>query len=382
LNQPFSGLLGFTKEVKMAQKKTEILPAGQTNLFDLLKCGSATAVRIEATLPPAINPVFSVHPVDPALPDGWKETDIHFLLKVLENGPILVADTHLGIPTIHDDFGAEVVHCGFGVMKAEGPGFKIFFDAGGGMERTPSGKGWTRLTVEGKIPGPFIYDKAAVRAKLISYLPATEGLQSISNEPSSSPSEDTAAIQKNMVASAPNLSLELSPAKITIDEQVKEFKRNLGYFTGTEQWTRYACLCSHIVLLTDGALYVAEHGGEDGNTAYWLIDAIASYQGEAALKHHAFQVWNLSVLPPDPEFPPMTVATVLRSQQLEDKDRNPHRHAVLTCSNGDEKQLARQEIDLTDFLPVGDVTIYASVEKHPDISNDRQVMILLLPSEY
>jgi hypothetical protein len=267
-------------------------------------------------------------------------------------------------------------------MKAEGPGFKIFFDAGGGMERTPSGKGWTRLTVEGKIPGPFIYDKAAVRAKLISYLPATEGLQSISNEPSSSSSEDTAAIQKNMVASAPNLSLELSPAKITIDEQVKEFKRNLGYFTGTEQWTRYACLCSHIILLTDGALYVAEHGGEDGNTAYWLIDAIASYQGEPVLKHHAFQVWNLSVLPPDPEFPPLTVASVMRGKQLEDKHRNPHRHAVLTCSNGDEKQLARQEIDLTDFLPIGEITIYASVEKHPDISNDRQVMILLLPSEY
>ena len=176
--------------------------------------------------------------------------------------------------------------------------------------------------------------------------------------------------------------MEPPAAKITIDEQVKEFKRDLGYFTGTEQWTRYACLCPHIVLLTDGALYIAEHGGEDGNSAYWLIDAIASYQGEAALKHHAFQVWKLSVLPPDPEIPPMSVAAVLRSKQPADKDRNSHRHAVLTCTNGDEKQLARQEIDLTDFLPIGEVTIYASVEKHPDISHDRQVMILLLPSEY
>ena len=366
----------------MAQNKTDVLPAGQTNLFDMLKGEGATTVQTETPSPVSPNPVFSIQPAGPSLPDGWIETDIRFLLKVLEDGPILVADTHLGIPTIHDDFGAEVVHCGFGVMKAEGPGFKIFFDAGGGMERTPSGKGWTRLAVEGKIPGPFIYDKAAVRAKLISYLPETETLQSISEEPFPTPPEETAANQNINVASTPNQLLQPPAAKITIDEQVKEFRRNLSYFTGTEQWTRYACLCPHIVLLTDGVLYVAEHGGEDDNSAYWLIDAIASYQGEAALKHHAFQVWKLIVLPPDPEIPPMTVAAVMKGKQLEDKDRKPHRHAVLTCTNGDEKQLARQEIDLTDFLPIGEVTIYASVEKHPDISTDRQVMIVLLPSEY
>jgi hypothetical protein len=366
----------------MAQKKTDLMPAGQTNLFDLLKGEGATTVQTETPLPVSPDSVFSIQPADSALPDSWNEKDIRFLLKVLEDGPILVADTHLGIPTIHDDFGAEVVHCGFGVMKAEGPGFKIFFDAGGGMDRTPSGKGWTRLTMEGKIPGPFIYDKAAVRAKLISYLPAKEDLQSITNEPLPTPPEGSATEKNNLVTQSPNTSLELSPVKITIDDQVKEFKGNLGYFIGTEQWTRYACLCPHIVLLTDGALYVAKHGGEDGNSAYWLIDAIASYQGEAALKHHEFQVWKLSVLPPDPEIPPMSVAAVLRSKQPEANDCNHHRHAVLTCTNGDKKQLARQEIDLTDFLPINEITIYASVEKHPDISNDRKVMILLLPSEY
>jgi len=367
----------------MAQKKTDVMPAGQTNLFDLLKGEGATTVQTtETPSPVSPNPVFSIQLAGPTLPDGWIETDIRFLLKVLEDGPILVADTHLGIPTIHDDFGAEVVHCGFGVMKAEGPGFKIFFDAGGGMERTPSGKGWTRLVIEGKYSGPFTYDRVAVRDKLISYLPATEAPQSLSHEPSPTPPEGTAADQNNLVASTPNQLLDPPAVRIAIDEQVKEFKRDLGYFTGTEQWTRYACLCPHIVLLTDGTLYVAEHGGEDGNSAYWLIDAIASYQGEAALKHHAFQVWKLMVLPPDPEIPPMSVAAVLRSKQPDAKDRNPHRHAVLICTNGDEKQLARQEIDLTDFLPIGEITIYASVEKHPDISHDRQVMILLLPSEY
>jgi hypothetical protein len=366
----------------MSQKKTEVIPAEQTNLFDLLNVRGAAKVQTESPPRPAPKPVFSVQPADPALPNGWNEEDIRFLLNVLEDGPILVADTKLGIPTIHEDFGAEVVHCGFGVMKAEGPGFKITFDAGGGMERTPSGKGWTRLTVEGKTPGPFNYDKAAVRKKLMSYLPATDAPQSISPSVSPATPEETAAHQNDLVAPVCDELVEPSSTKIPIDEQVKEFNSNLGFFTGTEKWTRYPCLCPHIVLLTDGALFVAEHGGEDDNSAYWLIDAIASYQGENALKHHAFQVWKLSVLPPDPEVPPMSVAAVKRSKQPATKDHNPHRHATLTCTNGNEKELARQEIDLTDFLPIGEITIYASVEKHPDVSNNRQVMILLLPSEY
>ena len=361
----------------MAQKKNEVLPASQTNLFDLFMVGTTMIIRNEA-LPSVTKPELIVESADHALPDGWNEADIRFLLKVLEDGPILVADTNLGIPTIHEDFGAEVVHCGFGVMKAEGPGFKIFFDAGGGMERTPSGKGWTRLTIEGINASPFNYDNAAVRNKLLSYLPATEIIQNISP----TPPEATASHQNDVIALASDQLVESSSAKITIDEQAKEFIRNLGYFTGTEKWTRYACLCPHIVLLTDGALYVAEHGGEDDNSAYWLIDAIASYQGEPVLKRHAFQVWKLSVLPPDPETHPMSVAAVIKSKQPAAKDPNHHRHAVLTCTNGDEKQLVSQEIDLTDFLPIGEITIYASVEKHPDISNDRLVMILLLPSEY
>jgi hypothetical protein len=366
----------------MAQKKTEVIPAEQTNLFDLLNGQGAATVQTETSPLPAPESIFSVQQADPALPNGWNEKDIRFLLNVLEDGPILVADTKLGIPTIHEDFGAEVVHCGFGVMKAEGQDFKIFFDAGGGMERTPSGKGWTRLTVEGKTTGPFIYDKVAVRNKLMAYLPVTDAPQSIFHELSPAPPEETTANQNDLVAPACDELMEPSSAKIPIEEQVKEFYSNLGYFTGTEKWTHYPCLCPHIVLLTDGALYVAEHGGEDDNSAYWLIDAIASYQGENVLKHHAFQVWKLSVLPPDPEVPPMSVAAVMRSKQPAAKYRNPHRHATLTCTNGNEKQLVRQEIDLTDFLPIGEITIYASVEKHPDVSNDRQVMILLLPSEY
>lgn len=179
--------------------------------------------------------------------------------------------------------------------------------------------------------------------------------------------------------------MKLGQAKTPVEAQVKEFRHNLAYFTGTENWTRLPTLCKHIVLLTDGVQYIAEHGGEDGNGAFWLIDAIASYQGETILRGHDFQRWKLSVLPPDPpepELPSTSVGAVLKSKlagvQLEP---NPHRHAVLTCVNGSH-ELVRQEIEYTDFLPIGEIEIYASIEKHPDISASSNVMILLLPSEY
>ena len=54
----------------------------------------------------------------------------------------------------------------------------------------------------------------------------------------------------------------------------------------------------------------------------------------------------------------------------------------LICTNGNDKELVRQEIEMTDFLPVGELTLYASVEDQPDISPQRKTMIVLLPSEY
>ena len=51
---------------------------------------------------------------------------------------------------------------------------------------------------------------------------------------------------------------------------------DLSQFTGSEQlfdhWTRS-------LRYTDGVSHVAQHGG-----AYWLIDAIASYQSEPEVK--------------------------------------------------------------------------------------------------
>ena len=109
----------------------------------------------------------------PDLPEGWTTEDIKHLLEKLDKGPILVSDTHLGIPTIHDNFGVEIDHAGFGLMVGKGNGFKLSFDAGGAMNRTPSGKGWTYLHIEGECP--YMYDTEAVRCTLQSYLPPEPG---------------------------------------------------------------------------------------------------------------------------------------------------------------------------------------------------------------
>lgn len=123
----------------------------------------------------------------------------------------------------------------------------------------------------------------------------------------------------------------------------------LKQFMGTSGWHRWSPLFSR-TLLTDGAMYVAENGGTDG--AYWLMDAIASYQ--PTLRKNAklrdAQFWTLTV--------------------------RPDKSAVLKCiEDTGMAPVVTQEISHTDFdmdeiklycMPVGD-------GKHHTI---------LLPSEY
>lgn len=113
---------------------------------------------------------------------------------------------------------------------------------------------------------------------------------------------------------------------------------NLRQFYGTENWHRWSQLFPRM-LLTDGAKYVAENGGEHG--AYWLMDAIASYQ-PAVLRSHPkardFQLWTLHV--------------------------NTDHSAWLTCQeDSDQPPIVEQKIEHTDFdlkefslycMPVGD----------------------------
>ncbi len=73
-----------------------------------------------------------------------------------------------------------------------------------------------------------------------------------------------------------------------MSEQKTINQADLRQFTGSETWYRHAINPKE--LFTDGAKYVADHGG-----AYWLLDEIAIIQPhDARLAAEEFQVWKLS----------------------------------------------------------------------------------------
>ena len=114
-------------------------------------------------------------------------------------------------------------------------------------------------------------------------------------------------------------------------------KSDLAQFTGSETWYRHADQPQ--VLYTDGAQYVAEHGG-----AYWLLNEISLIQHyDEAVAAEKFQVWKLTV--------------------------RPDRTAVLTCDDGNGKIVFTKDIEYTDF-PLDEITLYFTDNT------------ILLPSEY
>lgn len=92
---------------------------------------------------------------------------------------------------------------------------------------------------------------------------------------------------------------------------------DIAQFTGTDQYYKHFTG----LLYTDGIQFVAEKYG-----AYWLIDAIASYQHtikDPGLKE--FQLWKLRV-------------------------ENMGTRAILTCrADSDQPHVIRQDIPFTDF---------------------------------
>ena len=139
----------------------------------------------------------------------------------------------------------------------------------------------------------------------------------------------------------------------------RKLDREVAHFTGAEKWYRHAGFWRYPILLTEGVLHVAEHGGRNSGTAFWLVDAIASYQGEKVLVRHPFQVWKLTVT---------------------EAEGGP-RCAKLVCTNGNSaKPIVEQVIEYTDFL-LDEITLYASVEA-VDATSQKKQAILLLPSEY
>ena len=115
----------------------------------------------------------------------------------------------------------------------------------------------------------------------------------------------------------------------------QELQNALNNFTGTENYYRY-----YTLRLTDGVKYLAEKAN-----AYWLLDAIYSYQPEC-MKDEALsytQFWTLTV--------------------------NEDNTAVLKCERDTNDVAFTQNIPYTDF-PLKRIKLYCL--------ND----VVLLPSEY
>lgn len=123
----------------------------------------------------------------------------------------------------------------------------------------------------------------------------------------------------------------------SMSEQPVLNEADLAQFTGTEQWYQHPLG----ILYTDGVRHVAQQGG-----AYWLIDAIASWQLEPDVRDDSMlqeiQFWKLVV--------------------------NEDRSAVLTCERDTDDVAVTQSIPLTDF-PLRSIRLFL------------EDGVLMLPSE-
>jgi hypothetical protein len=121
-----------------------------------------------------------------------------------------------------------------------------------------------------------------------------------------------------------------------LSEENVDLNEFMSGFTGTEAYHRITVVPINV---TDGIKAVA-----DKAKAYWLFDAIASYQIQKKVKNTHFQVWMLKVA--------------------------GDKRAILTMQgDSNTKNIVEQKIEYTDF-PYGDWKFYL-------IDG-----VLLLPSEY
>jgi hypothetical protein len=119
-------------------------------------------------------------------------------------------------------------------------------------------------------------------------------------------------------------------------QDTQNLKSALAGFTGTEKYHKVTFLPG--VVATDGVAYLLKEA-----KAYWLIDAIASYQMYPKVRNLAIQFWTLNV-----------------------KDNK----ATLTCvADKGKPEVIKQEIEYTDF-PLDKQEIWV------------QNGVAMLPSEY
>ena len=114
-----------------------------------------------------------------------------------------------------------------------------------------------------------------------------------------------------------------------------DLQAGLAMHTGTSRWFRH---WGGQIIYTEGVQFLAREA-----KAYWLLDLIASWCREQALRGEGFIVWKLLV--------------------------NADRSAIAIAEDGNGRELTRQNIHATDF-PLDEISLYLTDGT------------LLLPSEY
>lgn len=105
-----------------------------------------------------------------------------------------------------------------------------------------------------------------------------------------------------------------------------DLQSGLSSFSGSDKLYKH---WTGRVKFTEGVKWLADEA-----SAYWLIDAIASWQFRPDVSREEFQSWKFRRLPEG---------------------------AVLTCDDGDGNIVAKQEIEFTDF-PLMEITLWCEFE--------------------
>jgi hypothetical protein len=134
----------------------------------------------------------------------------------------------------------------------------------------------------------------------------------------------------------------MSARKLTQDD--------LSQFTGIERYFRH---WTGRLLYTEGVKYLADQG-----EAYWLIDAIASHQGDRRITDNPMlrnmQFWKLAVA---------------------------DGRSTLTCvEDSGREPVIVQQIDFTDF-PLDEVEVWVERGGVPTTGGWLEALVAMLPSE-
>jgi hypothetical protein len=184
-----------------------------------------------------------------------------------------------------------------------------------------------------------------------------------------SPTPESEALEQTPDKERARLILDVIPGIAsssgrTLKERQSEFRRTLAHACGSEEFYVHGGPWAVPITLTEGMHFVVENGGRsDRRTAYWLADIIASYQGEAQLLRMDIQFWKLEL--------------VLKDGSI--------RGGVVTCGNGNGKEIVRQELDYCDFILDEGIELYVGwnyVEDPRSKTGYKKIRTILLPSEY